>query len=203
MVEDCSQQEERLRRSEYTIARRGRRACPRSVRPGSSVPAAAAQTARVVRPFQLAPRADCLALEMQHDHLGQDLPVAAVPLKGELNVGAGRVTMLKRIMTQVIAVFGHRRAMEQLEETDRHITMNLRHPARADLELGVKPVAAFVGMIIPVPRRIASVAAIRPSPSGCSGPRHKSSAHRHAPSRHIFGTSCGSTMSASRWRTQS
>ena len=50
---------------------------------------------------------------------------------------------------QVIAVVGHRAAVEELEEADRHVAVNLRHPARADLELGVKPVATFVGVVIP------------------------------------------------------
>ena len=73
----------------------------------------------------------------------------AIPLKSELDVGPGRVAVLERIMTQVITVVGHRAAVKQLEKADRHVAVNLRHPARADLELGMKPVAAFVGVVIP------------------------------------------------------
>ena len=90
-----------------------------------------------------------LALEVKHDHLGEDLPVPPIPLEGKLDVGPGRVAVLKRIMTQVITVVGHRRTMKELEKTDGHVSMNLRHPARADLKLGVKPVTTFVGMVIP------------------------------------------------------
>jgi hypothetical protein len=35
---------------------------------------------------------------MKDDDFGQDLPLAAVPLKGELNVGAGRITMLQGVV---------------------------------------------------------------------------------------------------------
>ncbi len=90
-----------------------------------------------------------LALEVEDDHFGDELPVPAIPLKGELHVGAGSVAMVERVIAKVIAVVDDRRAMEQLEEADRHVPMNLRHPARTDLELGMKPVAAFMGVIIP------------------------------------------------------
>ena len=75
--------------------------------------------------------------------------MSAIPLEGELDVGPGRVAVVERVVAQVIAVVDHRRAMEELKEADRHVPMNLRHPARADLELGVKPVAALMGVIIP------------------------------------------------------
>ena len=69
----------------------------------SSVPRSISSLTRRPEPrrrpaFPVGAQGRRLALEMEHDHLGKDLPVPAVPLKGELNVGPGRVAVLERII---------------------------------------------------------------------------------------------------------
>src|SRR4051794_13999486 len=88
---------------------------------------------------------------MQDDHLGDELTMAAIPLQGELDVGPRGVAVVGRIDALVVSMLGHRRAMQELEEPDRNITMYRRDPARAYLKLGVEPVAALMGMIVPGP----------------------------------------------------
>ena len=86
---------------------------------------------------------------MKDDHLGNDLAVPPVPLKGKLNVSSRRVAVMCRDNSLVIAVDCQRRPVEELEEADRHETMQLRDPARTDRKLGMEPVPALVGVIIP------------------------------------------------------
>jgi hypothetical protein len=86
---------------------------------------------------------------MKDDHFGQKVSVPAVPLQRELNVGPGRVAMVRRVDPLMVAVLDHLRAVKELKEPDRHVPVELRDPPRPDLKLRVKPVAALVGMIVP------------------------------------------------------
>src|SRR5262249_47273826 len=76
-----------------------------------------------------------LTLKMQDDHLGNHLPVPAIPLQCKLDVGSGGVAVVKRVISDVVAVLDQRRPVKELEETDRHIAVKLGDPPRANLKL--------------------------------------------------------------------
>ncbi len=62
-----------------------------------------------------------------------------------------RIAVLDRIAPHVVAAIAHGRSMEKLEESDRAVTVDLRHPSRAERALRMEPVPAFVSMVIPGP----------------------------------------------------
>jgi hypothetical protein len=52
-------------------------------------------------PAPVGPELSGLAFEMKHDDFGQELAMPPVPLKCELDVSPGRVTVMIRIVPQV------------------------------------------------------------------------------------------------------
>ena len=92
-----------------------------------------------------------LAFQVKRDDLGQEMPVPAVPLERELDVAAGGVAVVVRVLAQVIPAVDHRRAVEELEEPDRDVPVVDRHVPVADGGAGVEPVDRLVPVIVPTP----------------------------------------------------
>ncbi len=89
------------------------------------------------------------AFEMQDDYFGEHGALSAVPLQCELNVGSGCIPVAVSVRLLMISASHGIAAVEKLEEPDRNVPVELTDPARAHLQFRVKPVPAFMGMIVP------------------------------------------------------
>jgi hypothetical protein len=97
-----------------------------------------------------------LTFQVQNNHLGQELAMAAVPLQGELDVGPRRVTVVERIPFQVKPAVNRCGAVPELEEADGHIAMRSRHVTSTDWGPRRETLSAAVPVIVPssaVPNR--------------------------------------------------
>lgn len=71
-----------------------------------------------------------VGFEMNTDHLGKNLAEPSIPLKTELLIGAGRIPMVGEVLPQMHVVLNQFRPVEQLEGSDRCISMDRTNEPR-------------------------------------------------------------------------